>query len=498
MAQRTFTIITALVVAGLVIGPVTAVLWHGGGITVLSAADLSALQFTVWQAFWSSLISVTLAVPVARAFARRSFWGRSALVSIMGAPFILPVIVAILGLLSVFGGNGFVNVFLEPLGIPKLDIYGAHGVILAHVFFNLPLAIRLILQGWLSIPSERFRVAASLNAPIFKLLEWPMLCRIMPSAFAVIFVICIGSFAVALTLGGGPKATTIELAIYQAFKFDFDLSKAASLAVVQLCLGLGVGLVALLLARGDMLGVGFDRVVQRWDGSLLLDTSWIGLATLFLLTPLVAIFVAGLSGLADLPISIWGAALRSLLISLGAVILTMLLALPLVTKAGEVASLLGLSVSGLVLGTGMFLIIQPYVRPSSVALPVTMLVNVLMALPFVLRILRPNMEAAKNDFGRLGQSLGLQRWPLWRIVYLPRLRRPMGFAAGLTGALAMGDLGVITLFSRPGEGTLPMAMYQLMGAYKMEAAYGAALLLVGLSLGLFWAFDKGGRAHAVV
>ena len=146
----------------------------------------------------------------------------------------------------------------------------------------------------------------------------------------------------------------------------------------------------------------------------------------------------------------------------------------------------------------MFLIIQPYVRPSSVALPVTMLVNVLMALPFVLRILRPNMEAAKNDFGRLGQSLGLQRWPLWRIVYLPRLRRPMGFAAGLTGALAMGDLGVITLFSRPGEGTLPMAMYQLMGAYKMEAAYGAALLLVGLSLGLFWAFDKGGRAHAVV
>jgi thiamine transport system permease protein len=54
------------------------------------------------------------------------------------------------------------------------------------------------------------------------------------------------------------------------------------------------------------------------------------------------------------------------------------------------------------------------------------------------------------------------------------------------------------LFSRPGEGTLPMAMYQLMGAYQMDAAYGAALLLVMLSLGLFWAFDKGGRAHAVV
>lgn len=498
MAQRVVAIIAALFVAGLVIGPVTAVLWRGGGFTALSAADWAALEFTIWQAFWSAFISFALAIPVARALARRTFWGRSALISIMGAPFILPVIVAILGLLAVFGGNGVLNLLLEPLGIPKLDIYGSHGVILAHVFFNLPLAVRLILQSWLTIPSERFRVAASLGAPVFWLLEWPMLRRVVPGAFAVIFVICLGSFAVALTLGGGPRATTVELAIYQAFKFDFDLSKAASLAVVQLCLGLGAGAVALVLARGDMIGAGFDRVVQRWDGNQVLDAVWITLASLFLLAPLIAIFVAGFAGIADLPNSIWMAALRSLIIALGAVVLTMALALPLATKAGEAASLLGISVSGLVLGTGMFLIVQPYVRPSSVALPVTMLVNVLMALPFVLRILRPGVESAQADFGRLGQSLGLRGWALWRIVYLPRLRRPMGFGAGLTGALAMGDLGVITLFSRPGEGTLPLAMYQLMGAYRMDAAFGAALLLVALSLGLFWAFDKGGRAHAVV
>lgn len=498
MAQRVVSIIAALVVAGLIIGPVTAVVLRGGGFTALSAADLSALKFTIWQAFWSAFISVVLAIPVARALARRTFWGRSALISVMGAPFILPVIVAILGLLSVFGGNGFVNFVLAPLGVPKLDIYGAHGVILAHVFFNLPLAVRLILQGWLSIPSERFRVAASLGAPIFWLLEWPMLRRIIPGAFAVIFVICLGSFAVALTLGGGPRATTVELAIYQAFKFDFDLSKAASLAVVQLGLGIGAGVIALVLARGDMIGAGLDRAVQRWDGSRVFDGFWIVLAALFLLAPLVAILITGVPGLFDLPASILPAAARSVAIALGAVVLTMALALPLATKAGEAASLLGISVSGLVLGTGLFLIVQPYVRPSDVALPVTMLVNVLMALPFVLRILRPGVDSAKADFGRLGQSLGLAGWARWRIVYLPRLRRPMGFAAGLTGALAMGDLGVITLFSRPGEGTLPLVMYQLMGAYQMQAAYGASLLLVALSLALFWAFDKGGRANAVV
>ncbi len=498
MARRALSIIAALVVAGAVIVPVAAVLWRGGGITALSAADWAALRFTVWQAFWSAAISVVLAVPVARALARRAFWGRSALISIMGAPFILPVIVAILGLLAVFGGNGLLNLILGPLGVPKLDIYGAHGVILAHVFFNLPLAVRLILQGWLAIPSERFQVAASLGAPLFWLLEWPMLKRIVPGAFAVIFVICLGSFAVALTLGGGPRATTVELAIYQAFKFDFDLSKAASLAVVQLVLGGVAGLIALMLARGDMLGAGLDRVVQRWDGSRVIDAAWIAAAAAFLLFPLGAILVAGVPGLLDLPASIWPATLRSLAVAIAAVVLTIGLALPLATRAGEAASLLGISVSGLVLGTGLFLLVQPYVRPSDVALPVTLLVNVLMSLPFVLRILRPGIEGAREDFGRLGQSLGLRGWALWRIVYLPRLRRPMGFAAGLTGALAMGDLGVITLFSRPGEGTLPLVMYQLMGAYQMEAAYSAALVLVVLSLGLFWVFDKGGRVHADV
>ncbi len=454
------------------------------------------MKFTVWQSLWSATISVVLAVPVARALARRSFWGRSALISVMGAPFILPVIVAVLGLLAIFGGKGLVNLALAQLHLPAIKVYGPHGVILAHVFFNLPLAVRLILQGWLSIPSERFRVAASLGAPVFWLLEWPMLKRIAPGAFAVIFVICLGSFAVALTLGGGPRATTVELAIYQAFKFDFDLSKAAYLAIVQLMLGGVAGLVALALAKGDLLGAGFDRVVHRWDGSRLVDALWVSAAAAFLLLPLGAVLVAGIPGLLELPASIWPAALRSIVIAVAAAVLTLVLALPLATRAGEIASLLGISVSGLVLGTGLFLLLQPIVNPQDMALPVTLWVNVLMSLPFVLRIIRPGIENAKADFGKLGQALGLRGWALWRIVYLPRLRRPLGFAAGLTAALAMGDLGVITLFSRPGDGTLPLVMYQLMGAYQMEAAYAAALLLVGLSLALFWVFDQLGRADA--
>ena len=48
-----------------------------------------------------------LAVPVARALARRRFPGRGLLVTLLGAPFLLPVIVALLGLLAVFGRAGW-------------------------------------------------------------------------------------------------------------------------------------------------------------------------------------------------------------------------------------------------------------------------------------------------------------------------------------------------------------------------------------------------------
>ncbi|MEL6219309.1 MAG: thiamine/thiamine pyrophosphate ABC transporter permease ThiP [Pseudomonadota bacterium] len=500
MASRAFQLGAVALIAGLVVGPVLAVLWRSGGITALSPADWGALRFTVWQAALSAFLSVVLAIPVARALARRSFPGRGTLVALMGAPFILPVIVAILGLLSVFGGNGLLNRVAAPLGLPRFDVYGIHGVILAHVFFNMPLAVRLILQGWLSIPSERFRLAASLDASVWRLLEAPMLRRTCPGAFAVIFVICLGTFAVALTLGGGPWATTVELAIYQAFKFDFDLGKAATLALIQLALGLSAGLLALRFAPIDGFGAGLDRAIQRWDGTSLsvrlLDTAAIALAAAFLLVPLASIALAGLPGLFQLPPQVWEATMRSLAVALGATGLTVAVALMLLNRAGETAALLGISVSGLVLGTGYFLLLQPLIRPSAVALPVTLVVNTLMALPFVLRVLRPAMEDARTDYGRLAASLGLRGWALWRVVYLPRLRRPLGFAAGLTAALSMGDLGVITLFANSEGATLPLQIYRLMSSYQMESAEAAALLLLSISLALFWVFDRGGRMHA--
>ncbi|MEP5121985.1 MAG: thiamine/thiamine pyrophosphate ABC transporter permease ThiP, partial [Sulfitobacter pontiacus] len=83
----------AVLVAALILAAVGAVLWRAEFGSGLGPADWSAIRFTVLQAALSALLSTALAIPVARALARRRFVGRGLLVTLLGAPFILPVIV---------------------------------------------------------------------------------------------------------------------------------------------------------------------------------------------------------------------------------------------------------------------------------------------------------------------------------------------------------------------------------------------------------------------
>ena len=513
MAQRTDTInpggrfaavpalLAGAVVVLLTLGTLLAVALRADVGSGLGAADWAAIRFTVSQALVSATVSVLLAVPVARALARRRFRGRAVLITLLGAPFILPVIVAVLGLLAVFGRSGVLNTAMTALGLPELSIYGFHGVVLAHVFFNLPLATRFLLQGWLAIPAERFRLAASLNAPVGRILEWPMLRAVVPGAFLVIFVICLTSFAVALTLGGGPGATTVELAIYESLRFDFDPGRAALLGCIQFGLCAATALVAWQVSAVDGFGAGLDRVVQRWDGSAVLDGLWITCAALFLLVPLAMVLVQGVAGLTELPAEVWPSIGRSVGVAIASAALTGVLALALALKGGRLVAVIGvlpLAASSLVIGTGLFIMVFPFIRPADVALPVTAVVNATLALPFALRAISPAVATVKHDYGRLAAQLNITGWAWVRLVVLPRVRAPLGFALGLAAALSMGDLGVIALFADQDAATLPLTMYRLMNSYRMEAAAGAGLLLVAISLMLFWVFDRGGRINADV
>jgi thiamine transport system permease protein len=56
-------------------------------------------------------------------------------------------------------------------------------------------------------------------------------------------------------------------------------------------------------------------------------------------------------------------------------------------------------------------------------------------------------------------------------------------------------LGVIVLFGTSEQATLPLKIYQLMGAYRMDQAAAGAVVLLILSLGIFALCDYWGRRN---
>ena len=504
MTLRLAALSVAGLLAVLILGTALAVALNGGA-AGLTAGDWAAVRFSLTQAALSALFSSLLAVPVARAIARRRFPGRGGLVTLTGAPFLLPVIVAVLGLLAIFGRAGLVNRGLEVLGLPGMTIYGLHGVVIAHVFLNLPLVVRMLLLGWAAIPAERFRLAASLDfgaGAVFRHLEAPMLRAVLPGAALTVFVICLSSFAVTLMLGGGPRATSVELAIYQALRFDFDPPRAAALSAVQFALCAGAVLLAGLVARPASFGGGLDRgeaIPAPGGWHRLADAIVIALAALLLALPIGAVVAGGIGGLADLPGSVMPALLRSVAVALASATLSVTAALVLAQAAArgqrgmELAATLPLAASALVIGTGLFLLLRPWLAPEALALPVTMLVNATLSLPFVFRLLLPEAKTLLADWSRLMAALDMGGRAALRWVILPRLAQPIGYGAGLAAALSMGDLGVIALFAGERQETLPLLVQRLAGAYRMDAAAAAALVLVAASFTVFAVLERGGR-----
>lgn len=232
------------------------------------AADLAALlhdsylwhvvRFSFWQAFLSALLSVAPAIFLARAFYRRRFPGRLALLRLCAMTLILPVLVGVFGILSVYGRQGWLASAFRAAGLEwTFSPYGLPGILLAHVFFNLPMAARLLLQTLEQIPGEQRQLAAQLGMrgwSFFRYVEWPWLRRQIPPVAALIFMLCFASFATVLSLGGGPQATTIELAIYQALSYDFDPDRAALLALIQMICCLGLVLLSQRLSKAISVG----------------------------------------------------------------------------------------------------------------------------------------------------------------------------------------------------------------------------------------------------
>jgi thiamine transport system permease protein len=247
------------------------------------------------------------------------------------------------------------------------------------------------------------------------------------------------------------------------------------------------------------------------------DRVWIVFLILFLLPPLFMVVISGLnSALITVLTSseFWLALVNSLIVALSAAILAMVFGVILLhtTRAlrlnqkrllADKLDLIGtmiLVTPGLVISTGLFLLLRNITDVFSIAIWVVVLVNALMALPYVIKTLAQPLLHIAQQYQLLSASLGLYGFTRFRLIEWRALRKPMAHAFAIAFIMSVGDLSAIALFGSQDFRTLPLYLFQLLGSYQMEAAAVISLSLLVLSVGVFsiveWLFSSKDQGEA--
>jgi thiamine transport system permease protein len=488
--------------------------------TLFDARVGQLLRFTLLQSTLSTLLSLLVGLSIAWSLAHLPrFRGRTLIVTLLASSLVLPSLIVAFGILSVLGNHGWINQLARILTGAPLGhgIYGLWGIVTAHVYLNASFASVGLLRALETIPTEKYRLAESLGLSQrqrFLRIEWVAIRGTVLSMGTTIFLLCFSSFAIVLLLGGNPAYNTLEVAIYEAVRIDFDIPYALKLAWIQLGIATGLVLLSALQTTPTARIASSPYKVRRFDHPLWHRIRYgiVFAATLAYLLPLVAIVLDGLE--ADMAALLhrrlfWRSAGMSLGIASVSSILTLLLGLLLAdaartlnVRSGHNTSLpvrlgriviaiaghLYLSIPSLILGLGFFLMARRAGGDMTLwGVGAVVTANVLMSLPFALAILIPAMEKTERRYGRLVRTLDLTLLQRWRYAEWPYLRRSIRYVWALAFLFSLGDLGVIALFGNREITTLPWYLYQLMGSYRTADAAGIALILLVLVIGIFFA-----------
>lgn len=471
---------------------------------------LKILGYSLLQAALSAVLSLILGSLLARSFFYLDFKGKQLLYKTLSFVWALPSLVIIFAVIGVFGNSGGLAHLFQFLGWEwKFNLYGLQGIIIAHCLFNIPFVMKYYISGLNLIPSNRFQLAAQLNLKgrhYIQIVEMPVIRTLLPYIFMTVFLVCFTSFPIVLMLGGSPKYSTLEVAIYQAVTFEFDFAKAIILISVQFVVGMSLQFLMNRISTSA-----FKQLKQQPNRVDIWKLKPTGLTKAFLqaviflqsfviILPLVSVIWAGISvsnlGERLLNPALWKAMQFSLVLSLiasfvviGISYLIALEARQLLYKKSKIAhSILGsvaiypLLLPIFLLSVGLFVLLMNQDLSTTELLVLVAVCNGLTLLPFIYPMLFSAMWHSLISHDKLAQSLGLTGFKRWWIVEKMQLIRPLATCFALAMSSSLGSFTVIAFFGNRDFSSLPYLLYQQLGSYRTEDAAVTALILMLFAL----------------
>jgi thiamine transport system permease protein len=440
---------------------------------------LAILWFTVWQAAASTALTFVAGLPLAWATSRLAFRGRGLVRALVVVPFVLPTVVVATAFLDV---------------LPASMQRGVLPILLAHVFFNVAVVVRVVGGYWGRLDPRLWDAAATLGAtPLqrFRRLTLPALRPALAAAAALTFLFCFTSFGVVVILGG-PQRATLEVDIYDLATQAFDLRAAAALSLLQLAAVAAIVAVSARLESriGSRMPLAAESAAARRPtrGQRLALAGILSAGALGFGLPLAALVEQSFStpsgaGLGyyralgratpTLLVEPWRAVEYSLLYAAGATAIALIvggLASAAIASRSrrfggwlDTAVMLPLGASAVMLGYGFVISFDTPpldLRGSPWIVPVA---QALVAAPFVVRILTPALRAVDPRLREAAAVLGATPARVHREIDVPLVLRPLGIAAGLAFAIALGEFGATVFLARADRPTLPVAIFRFLG-----------------------------------
>ena len=197
----------------------------------------------------AQVLILLFGTPAAYLVATRRFRGRSAVITLVELPLVLPPAVAGVGLLAAFGRFGLLGSTLDAFGVRLPFTQSAVTVAVAYV--ASPLYIRQAIASFEAVDAHLVSASRTLGAgPVrtFFRVSLPLAGGGLVAGLALSFARGLGEFGATIMFAGSLQRVTqtLPLAIYAEFDQDFDTTLAMSgvlvLISVVLLLALRIGL----------------------------------------------------------------------------------------------------------------------------------------------------------------------------------------------------------------------------------------------------------------
>ena len=441
--------------------------------------------FTLWQTALSTMLTVACALPVTFVLSRFSFGGKRLLLALVTAPFLLPTVVVGTALFAL---------------LPSQLHYTAIAIIVAHVFFNMAVVVRLVMPRWSQIDPELIHAAHTLGASTvhtFRTITFPLIRPALSFASTAVALFCFTSFG-AVRILGGPAYSTLETEIYVRSVQLGDLNGAVAVGIIQTIFLIGVLYAWTKFGRHHTSPLTVSVQAARPTGTMqtALVTSIAFITGALALLPLIAVAWRSTSGWShvlsrDTVNALLVSARFAIVASLISTVLGTMIALAIAYKSTssqllETITSLPLMISAVTVGLGILITFDHSPIEFRSTWWITPIAHSLIAIPLVVRTVLPVAQAIPQDLRDAAATLGSSLKDQWIRIDLPLLRRCLATAFALSAAVSLGEFGATIFLTRRTSETLPVSIARLLsrpGDTQHAEAFALSTLFFVFSIG---------------